>query len=436
MGIYKRKSVYWYEFEFKRQRVRESSRQGSQKKALLLEAEHRARLAAQYKEQEDARMRLSCADVLRCAECEAIFNAAKAVRRDGQVFCGTKCAGQWNKARTMPTLEEFLDDRFIPHAKVTHKAKPKTVAYYRNGVSVLKRSKLAGLPLDELTGEHSGKFAAEFGTLSPSGINMGLRTLRRALNLAFQWGMLEKPVRVELARGEGQRDRVLTTEETDAYFKVCPQPWADAAFLIVEEGLRPGEAFALRWEHVLLGEDGSGLIRVVDGKSRAARRILPMTPGVHAMLKARWEEQDSLAEGWIFATGSKCGHLEVQTAKRQHKTALEKCQVAAFVPYTLRHTALTRLAKAAGGDVFALAKIAGHSSIVVSQKYVHPESETIDEVFRRLTAGKKTGKASKSPPEVPTRKTRTSRLPKSEVSKRLIVRGKMEPMNGFEPLTY
>jgi hypothetical protein len=55
-------------------------------------------------------------------------------------------------------------------------------------------------------------------------------------------------------------------------------------------------------------------------------------------------------------------------------------------------THYTRLAKAAGGDVFALAKIAGHSSITISQKYVHPESETIGEVFARLstTAGTET----------------------------------------------
>ena len=417
MGTFKRNDVWWYEFEYKGKRVRESTRQGSQKKARLREAEHRARLASQHHEQEDARARLGCAEVLTCAECEEIFHAAKAVRRDGQVFCGRKYAGQWNKARTMPTLEEFLDDRFIPDVKVTHKAKPKTVAYYRNGVSMLKRSTLAGLHLDEFTGEHSGKFAAEFGALSPSGINAGLRTLRRALNLAFQWGVLEKPVRVELAKGEHQRDRVLTMEETDAYFKVCPQPWGDAGFLIAEEGLRPSEAFALRWEHVLLGEDGSGMIRVVDGKSRAARRTLPMTPGVYAMLTARLKEQGSPTEGWIFATGSKCGHLEIQTAKRQHGTALEKCKVAAFVPYTLRHTALTRLAKAAGGDVFALAKIAGHSSIVISQKYVHPESETIGEVFGRLGASKDTGRASGSPPIVPTRKTGASRLLEAKVSK-------------------
>ena len=45
--------------------------------------------------------------------------------------------------------------------------------------------------------------------------------------------------------------------------------------------------FALRWPHVLLNEDGTGLIQIVDSKSKAARRVLPMTPRVHALLLAR-----------------------------------------------------------------------------------------------------------------------------------------------------
>ena len=37
--------------------------------------------------------------------------------------------------------------------------------------------------------------------------------------------------------------------------------------------------------------------------------------------------------------------------------------------------------------MFALAKIAGHSSITITQKYVHREEETIGEVFSRLKLG-------------------------------------------------
>ena len=45
--------------------------------------------------------------------------------------------------------------------------------------------------------------------------------------------------------------------------------------------------------------------------------------------------------------------------------------------------------------MFALAKIAGHSTITITQKYVHPEADTIDEVFSRLSAGRKDGTAAK-----------------------------------------
>jgi hypothetical protein len=49
----------------------------------------------------------------------------------------------------------------------------------------------------------------------------------------------------------------------------------------------------------------------------------------------------------------------------------------------LCHTALTRLGEASGGDVFALARIAEHSSITITQRYAHPQAETIDRVFAR-----------------------------------------------------
>ena len=402
MGTYKRGGVYWYEFEFKGQRVRESTHQGNDKKARTMESDHRSRLADRHKAMEAARERLECAEVLACHQCEELFNAEKAIRRESNVFCSSRCAGAWDKARSMPSLQVFLDDRFMPDVETTHRGKLKTVRYYRQGSAMLKRSKLAGLRLDELTSEHVGRFAAEFHHLSPSGINLGLRTLRRALNLAYAWGVIERPVKVELAKGERQRDRVLNTAELDLYLESCPQPWRDAAILILDEAMRPGEVFGLRWEHVLLGPGDAGLIRVIEGKSKAARRVLPMTPRVYKLLQDRHEAQERPSEGWIFPSRSQHGHLESQTAKRQHASALTLSGVSAFVPYVLRHTALTRLGKAARGDVFALAKIAGDSSITITQKYVHPEQDTIGEVFSRLTITAGEAGSSEVPTKFPT----------------------------------
>ncbi len=51
--------------------------------------------------------------------------------------------------------------------------------------------------------------------------------------------------------------------------------------------------------------------------------------------------------------------------------------------YDLRHTALTRLSEA-GADPFTIQKIAGHASILVSQRYVHPTPERLEDAFSRL----------------------------------------------------
>jgi hypothetical protein len=51
---------------------------------------------------------------------------------------------------------------------------------------MLVKSKLAALSLDKVTDEHAQQFCGEYGKLSPSGINRGLRTLRRALNPCIQ----------------------------------------------------------------------------------------------------------------------------------------------------------------------------------------------------------------------------------------------------------
>jgi integrase len=70
------------------------------------------------------------------------------------------------------------------------------------------------------------------------------------------------------------------------------------------------------------------------------------------------------------------------SVKNQHVKALARSGVTPFPLYSLRHTALTRLA--ALTDTFTLKSIAGHSSIRTTQRYVHPQSESIQEAFAKL----------------------------------------------------
>jgi len=179
--------------------------------------------------------------------------------------------------------------------------------------------------------------------------------------------------------GGNQRDRVLTDEELSTYLAACPQPWKDCATIIAEEGMRPGEVFVLQWQHLLLDESG-GLIRIADGKSKVARRVLPMTPNVYALLQARHEAAGHPSEGWVFPSGSSEGHFNRDAVTKQHARALKDSGVQRFEPYILRHTALTNLAKK-GADAHTLARIAGHSSIVITMRYVHPQADAIERAF-------------------------------------------------------
>ncbi len=69
------------------------------------------------------------------------------------------------------------------------------------------------------------------------------------------------------------------------------------------------------------------------------------------------------------------GHVHAR-ARKQMKLSAE------FVLHSLRHTYLTRLGLA-GADAFTIMRLAGHSSITVSQRYVHPTPKAMEEAVRR-----------------------------------------------------
>ena len=103
-----------------------------------------------------------------------------------------------------------------------------------------------------------------------------------------------------------------------------------------------------------------------------------------------------LEQGWVFPLTSREGHFDKDTAKDQHKKAIDSANAKAkkdgtkalkhSQPYVLRHTALTQLAQA-GCDAFTLARIAGHSSITITQRYIHPQADAIERAFAPFAAG-------------------------------------------------
>ena len=125
-----------------------------------------------------------------------------------------------------------------------------------------------------------------------------------------------------------------------------------------------------------------GYLQVRDGKSRNARRNLSLTARVCAMLRERVAQASS---PWLF-TRDKGNPFLVTSLDHLHegvRTALRFPKD--FVIHSLRHTMLTRLGES-GADAFSIMRIAGHSSVTVSQRYVHPTPESLERCSERLEA--------------------------------------------------
>jgi integrase len=157
----------------------------------------------------------------------------------------------------------------------------------------------------------------------------------------------------------------------------------------VDSGLRPEECYRLVWESITWSNGRNGTLLVTHGKTKAARRVIPMTPRARGVLGARWEAAGKPLEGWVWPAPTQSGHVEPSSLKKQHRKALRIAGVREFVLYSLRHTFLTRLGES-GCDAWTLARIAGHSSITISARYVHPSENAVLAAVERL-GGHKTG---------------------------------------------
>jgi hypothetical protein len=159
-----------------------------------------------------------------------------------------------------------------------------------------------------------------------------------------------------------------------------------------------------------------------------------MTPNVYTLLQARDKAAGSPTAGWVFPSEASEGHFNGDAAKDQHSRALKDSGVQRFEPYILRHTALTNLAKR-GADAHTLARIAGHGSIVITMRYVHPQADAIERAFAMAhgkMSGKRPSRAVRSPgkPEKTHLHVARIQIPSNSVLGKVL---RLVPGGGIEP---
>jgi integrase len=349
-GEKKRSAVWWYHFVFDGKRYQESTKQTNKRVAEQMEAARKTQLAK------------------------------------GEVGI---------KDRTpAPTLKDF-EARFTEAIETQCANKPETVSFYKEKYRrLLDHAPFAKARLDEIDRAMIDAYKqtrrrqlSRYGRpVSPGSVNRELATLSRALRLALDWDLIGKVPKMKRLPGERVRDFVLDQQNEDRYLAAAPQPLKDAALLMIDTGLRAGEAASLQWSDIWLQAAVNarhGYLHVRDGKSKNAKRTVQLTERVAKMLQ---ERKDASKSVYLFPGDSPAAPILVTSLDHQHDRVREALKLPKdFVIHSLRHTMLTRLGES-GAGAFGIMRIAGHSSVTVSQRYVHPSEESTGRAFERLEA--------------------------------------------------
>jgi integrase len=341
--LYKRGKVYWYNFRWSIKqadgtvesfRIRQTAKTQNRNAAKDVEEEHRRAL------------------------------------RLGEIHPNDP----WPKAATIgPPIFRTFAREFLQYVKTN--TKPGTHTFYSVCLDrLLTFAAIADAPLDAITGETVSRYARhrqEVPENSVVTVNGDLRTLRRILHLAVEWGRLDRvPTIHELPQSKG-RDRVLSFAEEAKYLAKASENLRDATILAVDTGLRPNsELFPLKWADVDLT---AGVLHVRQGKTDSAQRSLPLTPRVAEVLQRRKRAAEAKDSAFVFAGAGISGH--VTSMQHPHKAAIEAAGLDTFEFYCWRHTFGTRAAQS-GMDRFTLARLMGHSSPSVAARYYIHVTET------------------------------------------------------------
>ena len=305
-----------------------------------------------------------------------------------------------------PVLSDFAT-RFIKWVSAQRAEKLRTVAFYRTRVGLLQKfDALKNARLDEINGQLIAKYVEwrkgcartkvmrkksglEYveanHNVTVCAINRELAVLRRMLRVAREWDLLGAVPVIHLLPGERQSDRILTHTEEDIYLTGAPLPLRQFATIALDSGMRPEEILRLRWENVHfdpVGDARFGYLHNPHGKTTKARRNLPMTARIKMLLEMRHEAAGKPNLGYVLSDDGR-EPVTYNAIKCQHERTVRRLKMAKFRLYDLRHTFLTRLGEA-NTDPYTIQKIAGHSSILVSQRYVHPTPERVEDAVSRL----------------------------------------------------
>lgn len=244
--------------------------------------------------------------------------------------------------------------------------------------------------INHLQYNHFNQHTKEYG-LSPVTINVRLRNMSALFNVLYQTKMIDvnpmesiKQLRTDedsfVPLSDDEINRLLDAPNIEEYAQFRDYVSLN---LILDTGVRSSEMFDIKIEHV----DFKTRAIYMPGEITKNRkpRILPLSNKVIGLLmelitevKYNWDTE------FLFVSNFGEKYLPSSFTRRTHKYKKIAGITKSTTPHDLRHQ-FCRDYILNGGDVFTLQRIAGHSDIATTRKYIQFTDDDIRESHEQFS---------------------------------------------------
>lgn len=242
-----------------------------------------------------------------------------------------------------PTMPEIMG-LYLQHAQ--HLRSPDTALHHAKRIGpwlARYRASDARQAAAHILKDMQGHYAA-------ATINRSLGTLKKALKLAWEQGLCAEDYSGHVKRQaeNNARETHLSIEQVKTLADKASDQVRAAIWIALLTGCRRGEVLKIQAQDV-----GADAITIRAGNTKTLRtRMVPIIPALRPWLK----------------------YLPLSINSEGLKTGFRRAREAAEMPevhfHDLRHSCATILL-ASGADLYTVAKILGHSSIKVTERYAH-----------------------------------------------------------------
>lgn len=260
-------------------------------------------------------------------------------------------------------------------AYVTAKPNLKGMATDKNRFEKHLKPLLGALPVDRLKPAHVERIRLDMeASHKPATVRNTLELLRRLHNFGVAQQLCPPlSFKVKLPRVDNTKTEDLTPQQLKRLWQAIEEDdnfqAANLMRLALFTGMRRGELFRLKWEHI---DTERGFIRLVDTKGGVDSHI-PLSADARNVL----EQHPRIADSpYVFPgrNGEQRVDINKQVNRIKERAGLPKDFRAL---HGLRHVYASTLASCGKVDMYTLQKLLTHKSPAMTQRYAHLRDEAL-----------------------------------------------------------